>query len=55
MSGCSSIPGATGEEQVQTIDELVNRTLPDLYKQEPETQGRDRQFRWIHRDGQQDH
>ena len=25
MSGCASIPGATGEEQVQTIDELVNQ------------------------------
>ena len=37
MSGCSSIPGATREEQVQTIDELVERTLPDLYKQEPKT------------------
>jgi len=35
MSGCASIPGETGEEQVQTIDELVERTLPDLYKQEP--------------------
>ena len=37
MSGCSSIPGATGKEQAQTIDELVERTLPDLYKQEPKT------------------
>ena len=35
MSGCSSIPGATGEEQMQAIDELVERTLPDLYKQDP--------------------
>jgi lipid-binding SYLF domain-containing protein len=35
MSGCASIPGATGKEQVQTIDELVEHTLPDLYKQEP--------------------
>lgn len=35
LSGCAGIPGATGEEQVQTIDELVERTLPDLYKQEP--------------------
>lgn len=37
MSGCASIPGETGKEQVQTIDELVERTLPDLYKQEPKT------------------
>src|SRR5258706_1421247 len=36
-SGCAGIPGATGEEQVQTIDELVERTLSDLYKQEPAT------------------
>src|SRR6266850_1350212 len=36
-SGCGGIPGATGEEQVQTIDELVERTLSDLYKQEPRT------------------
>jgi len=36
-SGCAGIPGATGEEQVQTIDELVERTLSDLYKQEPRT------------------
>jgi len=35
MSGCASIPGSTGEEQVETIDALVDRTLPDLYKQEP--------------------
>jgi lipid-binding SYLF domain-containing protein len=36
-AGCASIPGKTGEEQVQTIDELVDRTLSDLYKQEPKT------------------
>src|SRR5260221_13675499 len=36
-SGCAGIPGATGEEQVQTIDQLVERTLSDLYKQEPRT------------------
>ena len=37
LAGCASIPGGTGEEQVQTIDELVERTLSDLYKQEPAT------------------
>lgn len=37
LSGCASIPGETGEEQVQTIDELVERTLSDLYKQETKT------------------
>jgi lipid-binding SYLF domain-containing protein len=37
MSGCTSIPGETGEQQRQTIDELVERTLPDLYKQEPKS------------------
>jgi len=35
MSGCASIPGETGEEQAETIEALVERTLPDLYKQEP--------------------
>jgi hypothetical protein len=35
MSGCASIPGKTGEEQTETIDALVERTLADLYKQEP--------------------
>jgi lipid-binding SYLF domain-containing protein len=37
MAGCVSIPGKTGEEQVQTIDELVEKTLSDLYKQDPKT------------------
>jgi lipid-binding SYLF domain-containing protein len=37
MSGCASVPGKTGEEQAQTIDELVERTLSDLSKQEPKT------------------
>ncbi len=36
-SGCASIPGKTGEEQTVTIDELVERTLSDLYQQEPKT------------------
>ena len=31
------MPGKTGEEQAQTIDELAERTLSDLYKQEPKT------------------
>ena len=38
LSGCASIPGDTGQEQVQTIEELVERTLADLYKQEPATE-----------------
>lgn len=37
LAGCASVPGETREEQVQTIDELVERTLSDLYKQEAET------------------
>ena len=37
MSGCASVPGKTGEEQAQTIEELVERTLSDLYRQEPKT------------------
>jgi lipid-binding SYLF domain-containing protein len=37
LSGCASIPGKTGEEQAETIDALVERTLADLYKQEPKT------------------
>jgi lipid-binding SYLF domain-containing protein len=35
LSGCASIPGTTGEEQTETIDALVERTLADLYRQEP--------------------
>lgn len=37
LSGCTSIPGETGAEQVETIDALVERTLADLYQQEPNT------------------
>jgi len=37
MSGCASIPGNTGQEQAKAIDALVERTLADLYKQEPKT------------------
>jgi lipid-binding SYLF domain-containing protein len=34
LSGCANVPGESREDQVQTIDELVERTLSDLYKQE---------------------
>jgi len=37
LSGCASIPGKTEAQQVKTIDELIDRTLPDLYKQDPNT------------------
>jgi len=37
LSGCANVPGETREDQVQTIDELVERTLSDLYKQEEDT------------------
>lgn len=37
LSGCASIPGKTEAAQVKTIDDLVDRTLPDLYKQDPGT------------------
>jgi lipid-binding SYLF domain-containing protein len=37
MSGCASIPGKTGEEQSEAIDALAERTLKDLYKQEPKS------------------
>lgn len=36
-AGCASVPGKTGEEQAESVDELVKRTLADLYKQEPKT------------------
>jgi hypothetical protein len=35
LSGCASIPGETGAEQVETVDALVERTLADLYQKEP--------------------
>jgi len=35
MSGCASIPGKTGTEQAQSIDELVEKTLKDLAQQHP--------------------
>jgi len=35
LSGCASIPGETGKEQAETIDDLVTRTLADLGKQDP--------------------
>ncbi len=37
ISGCASIPGETGKEQSETIDTLVERTLHDLYEQEPKS------------------
>ena len=37
LTGCSSIPGETGEEQAETVDALVERTLADLAAQEPDT------------------
>jgi hypothetical protein len=37
MSGCASIPGNTEAQQKKTIDDLVERTLPGLYKQDPKT------------------
>ena len=36
-AGCGKIPGSTGAEQAETINELITRTLMDLYKQEPKT------------------
>jgi len=37
LSGCASIPGKTGAEQSENIEALVERTLADLYQQEPAT------------------
>lgn len=37
LSGCASIPGKTAAQQAQTIDKLVERTLPDIYKEYPQT------------------
>ena len=38
LAGCAvSIPGETGAQQVETIDALVERTLTDIYQQEPGT------------------
>jgi hypothetical protein len=37
LSGCASAPGQTGEEQAEAVDALVDRTLADLYKQDPAT------------------
>jgi lipid-binding SYLF domain-containing protein len=39
LAGCATIPGTTGEEQAETINALVERTLADLYKQDPKTKG----------------
>jgi len=36
LSACSSIPGEHKADQIQTIDQLVERTLEDLYQQTPE-------------------
>jgi len=40
IQGCSSIPGESGEEQAESIDSLVERTLADLALQAPETTDR---------------
>ncbi|RTL00909.1 MAG: hypothetical protein EKK59_03745 [Neisseriaceae bacterium] len=37
LSACASVPGDTGTEQAQTVEQLVERTLADLYRQEPAT------------------
>ncbi|MCJ7555878.1 MAG: hypothetical protein MUP90_03060 [Gammaproteobacteria bacterium] len=37
IQGCSSIPGESGEEQAESIDSLVERTLADLALQQPGT------------------
>ena len=36
LTACSTIPGETKIEQIQTIDELIENTLADLYQQNPE-------------------
>ncbi len=36
--GCAKIPGATGQEQIITINELVTKTLTDLYKEDSTNQ-----------------
>ena len=36
-AGCAKIPGTTGADQAETINDLITRTLIDLYKQEPST------------------
>jgi len=38
LAGCASVPGDSREEQVQTIDELIETTLSDLYEQELATE-----------------
>ncbi len=35
VAGCATVPGKTRQEQVETIEGLVSRTLADLYKQHP--------------------
>jgi len=37
FTGCVKVPGETREDQVITIDQLVERTLEDLYEQNPNT------------------
>jgi hypothetical protein len=38
LAGCAaSIPGESGAQQVESIDALVERTLTDIYQQEPGT------------------
>jgi len=36
LTACSTVPGETKAEQIQTIDALVDNTLTDLYQQNPE-------------------
>ncbi|WP_019027374.1 hypothetical protein [Colwellia piezophila] len=38
LTACATIPGETKTEQIQTIDQLVENTLADLYQQNPEAQ-----------------
>ncbi len=37
LAGCATIPGKTRQEQVETIDQLVARTLADLKNQYPQS------------------
>ena len=37
FTGCVKVPGETRQDQVVTIDQLIERTLKDLYEQNPKT------------------
>lgn len=38
LGGCATVPGKTTADQIQTVDQLIETTLADLVRQNPDAQ-----------------